>query len=401
MKAKTTVVDPALKLIKDRYFLFKVGKLIGRLGLVGEVRNRLIVFLAALTMMIKDKKRRCSVIVIGPSGSGKTMVIEVPLRLFPPGSVIRRASFTRRALAYGQDSLDNKLLFVDEYRGGKEAQYSLRISQSEGEIAHEFTVGRKTDVVRRMGTPVVMTTTTQDTVFEDDMTRFLAVSIDDSMEQNLAVLKSELNPKAEPDLKIWQQAIQLLWDNYKQPFVFPAWFEYIAEQVPAQNVRARRDWKRFLGLMEAIAMCSPDPQRDGKVTFADYCVAHRLLNAALTSTVNAVNGNELRLQTAVKTLQEELGRAVTIKELRDRLGWNPSLTYKYANAAAKKNLVAYEPGTREKNVKRLLATEESPAKFLPSPEKILNNVSELGRAVDFVDPITGDEREWKRSRRRA
>jgi hypothetical protein len=225
MKAKTTVVDPALKLIKDRCFLFKVGKLIGRLGLVGEVRNRLIVFLAALTMMIKDKKRRCSVIVIGPSGSGKTMVIEVPLRLFPPGSVIRRASFTRRALAYGQDSLDNKLLFVDEYRGGKEAQYSLRISQSEGEIAHEFTVGRKTDVVRRMGTPVVMTTTTQDTVFEDDMTRFLAVSIDDSMEQNLAVLKSELNPKAEPDLKIWQQAIQLLWDNYKQPFVFPAWFE--------------------------------------------------------------------------------------------------------------------------------------------------------------------------------
>jgi hypothetical protein len=119
MTLKTTAVDPALKLIKDRRLLFKVSEQIGLLGLVGETRNGLIVFLAALTMVITNKKRRPSVMVLGPSGSGKTMVIEVPLRLFPPESVVRRASFTRLALAYGQDSLDKKALFVDEYRGGK------------------------------------------------------------------------------------------------------------------------------------------------------------------------------------------------------------------------------------------------------------------------------------------
>ena len=401
MTLKTTAVDPALKLIKDRRLLFKVSEQIGLLGLVGETRNGLIVFVVALTMVITNKKRRPSVMVLGPSGSGKTMVIEVPLRLFPPESVVRRASFTRQALAYGQDSLDKKALFVDEYRGGKEAQYFLRILQSEGEIAHEFTVGRKTDVKRRVGSPVVLTTTTEDTIFEDDMTRFLAISIDDSIEQNLAVLKSELSPKAEPDVKIWQQAIRLLWDNYKQPFVFPRWFDYVAEQVPAQNVRTRRDWKRFLGLMEAIAMCSPDPKRDGKITFPDYCVAYELMNSAFTASVYTLNENELRLQTAVKALQKELGDAVTIKQIRNRLGWNQSLAYKYVRAAVEHKLIKYEPGTREKNVKRLLPIEGISAEFLPSPQKVLDNVAELGRSVEFIDPITGEEMTWERKRRPA
>jgi hypothetical protein len=394
MNSKRIAVDPASKRIIDRRFLFKVGEQTGKMGLVGEVRNRLIVFLAALTAKIRDKKRRSSVMAIGPSGSGKTVVIEVPLRLFPSGFVVRRASFTRQALAYGQDSLDGRVLFVDEYRGGKEAQYLLRILQSEGEIAHEFTVGRKTDVRRRFGSPVVMTTTTQDAIFEDDMTRFLAISIDDSTEQNRAVLKSELSPKAELDLKIWQEAIQLLWDNYKQPFVFPSWFDYIAEQVPAQNVRTRRDWKRFLGLMEAIAMCSPDPNRDGQITFADYSVAHRLLNFAFTASVYTLNENELRVQTAVKALQKELGDAVTIKQITDRLDWNQSLVYKYVRAAVEHDLIKYEPGTREKNVKRLLFIEGASTAFLPHPKIVRRDVKDIGRSVDFVDPLTGELGRW-------
>jgi hypothetical protein len=35
-----------------------------------------------------------------------------------------------------------------------------------------------------------------------------------------------------PDLKVWQQAIRLLIENYDGAFTYLKWFEYVAEQVP-------------------------------------------------------------------------------------------------------------------------------------------------------------------------
>ncbi len=404
MKIIAKVKDQALNLVKDRRFLFKVGQKIGSLGLVGESRNGLTVFLAALTLMNPNQKRRNSVMVLGPSGSGKTALIEFPLMLLPPEFVVRRASFSRRAPAYNKESLDKKVLFVDEYRGGREAQYFLRLLQSEGQIAHEVTAGGKTEVRTRLGSPVVLTTTTEDTIFEDDMTRFLMISIDDSAEQNVAVMKAGLrensSPEAKSEVKVWQLAVQSLFDAYKQ-LVFPPWFSYVAEQVSSENVRARRDWKRFLGLMQSVAMCSPDPKRNGKITIEDYCVAYSLLNSAFTASTFAINENELRVGALVKELKKKSGTSVTIKEICNRLGWNQSLAYKYVTAAVKHQIIQYEPGTREKNVKRLLPMNGSSADFLPSPNKVLDNVKELERLVEYIDPLTGEEMFWEKSQRAA
>lgn len=389
---KKEAVDPAAQLIKDPRFLFRAGKKIGELGLVGEVRNRLIVFLAALTMILMDQRRKASTIVTGPSGSGKTRLIEVPLKLFPPDSVIMRASFTRKALAYGKESLDKRVLYVNEYRGGREAQYLLRLLQSEGAIAHEYTSGGKTSVTLRLGTPVVMTTTTDETIFEDDATRFLAIGVDETAKQNLAVYKADLGGKKEseePPLKVWQQAVRLVMANYTQPFIFPAWFNYVAEQVPRDQVRARRDWKRFLGLMEAIALCTPNPQRRNRIMFEDYCIAHIILNSALSATACSLNENELRVQKAVRKLNEESGRSMTIKEVREHLGWEEPMAYKYVSKAVEHKLIEYESGTHAKNVKRLLPVGQESSRFLPHPARVLEHVKELAGPVRYVHPLTG------------
>src|SRR4051812_23187603 len=97
----TTVhkISPAEELINDLRFLYRAGKKIAEVGMVGETRNRLIVFLAGLTMILNDPKRRTSVMVHGPSGSGKTTLIELPLKLFPPEFIVRRASFSKKVLA--------------------------------------------------------------------------------------------------------------------------------------------------------------------------------------------------------------------------------------------------------------------------------------------------------------
>jgi hypothetical protein len=393
-------IDQAPRLIKDRRFLFRAGKKMDELGLVREVRNRLIVFLAALTAIINDRRRRVSVLTTGSSGGGKSRVIETPLKLFPQEWVIRRASFTTEALAYNQESMDGKIFYVTEYDGGGSSKYNLRILQSEGELAREFTVGRKTDVTQRLGTPVVLTATTKEKILQDDATRFVTIAIDETAEQNVAVFKSELGMKAdsgEPPEEVWQEATQLMKDGY-EPFVFPSWFEYVAEQLPSDMVRTRRDWKRFLGLIEAIAICNPDSRRDGKITFADYAIAFRLLESAFAATTYAINENELWVQRAVERLRKESGQAVTISQVREYLEWNQSMTYKFVKAAAEHKLITYEPGTKEKNVKRLLPGAKTTSRFLPSPRRLIQDVKELGPSLEYVDPITGEVKTLVRGR---
>lgn len=308
-------------------------------------------------------------------------------------AVIKRVSFSRKAIAYGEESLENKILYVTEYAGGKEAQYLLRILQSEGELAHEYTTGSKTDVTRRIGSPVVLTSTTEDNIFEDDATRFLTIRIDETSAQSLAVLKAELageKEAVEPPVEVWQQAIRLLTDRNTKPFSFPSWFEFIAEQVPLEKVRARRDWKRALALIEAVALCRSGTNPAKEITLADYCVAYRILNTALTATAYGLNENELRLQDAVTRLNKELGRAVTIKEVRNDLGWQASMTYKYVRQAVKSKLVRYQDGAQEKNVKRLIPIPGASGSFLPSPRLVLQNVKELPSSVQYIDPLTGE-----------
>jgi energy-coupling factor transporter ATP-binding protein EcfA2 len=405
MKSKRAVSEKAAELIKDPRFLFRLCKKIRELGAVGKIRNFLIIFLAGLTMYLEEK---ASALISGPSASGKSRTIETTIKVFPPESVVKRASLSRKAFAYGAESLDKKILYINEYRGGKDAQLLLRILQSEGEILHEYTASGRTRVAQRLGSPVVLTTTTDESVFADDSTRFLTLRADESPEHILAVLKAQIGPAkepCEPAIAVWQEAIRLLAKKAKRPLNFPSWFNVIAEHVPREQVRVQRDWKRFLALTKAIALCRPWNLPTDEISFADYCVAHRILNAAMTATAHEVNENEIRVKKAVTKLENKFGRAVTTKEISDRLGWSSSMTYKHIRAAAKHGLVQYEAGTRPKNVKRLFSAMAAGRTFLPSPKRVLQQLKELGNSCSYIDPFTGVvkkvERESNADRARA
>ena len=217
----------------------------------------------------------------------------------------------------------------------------------------------------------------------------------------MAVLKAGISaqkPSEEPKLEVWRQAIRLLKASYDGDFVFPSWFEYVAEQVPRDKVRARRDWARFLALIQAIALCRSQADGDKEITFADYCVAYRIFNLAFTATAYTLNQNELELQRAVIRLNKQHGRAVTTKEIREELGWHDSMTYKFVREAMKHKLVQQESGTREKNVKRFLPVPDSYGTFLPRPKKVLDNAEELGQSIKYLDPFTG---KWETVNRNA
>ena len=394
---KRAVTAKAQELIRDPKFLYRASQKISELGLVAKPQNRLIIFVAGLSLTLILK---VSVMVLGDSSTGKSTLINKVLKLFAPEFVIQRASFSRKAFAYGEESLDKKILYVNEYRGGRDAQLLLRILQSDGEIAHEYVTSGKTRVVCRLGSPVVFTTTTEEVIIPDDATRFLMIRLEPTPNQNLAIFKAAMATRRNGDeleLEVWQEATRLIIGKYKKRFSYPDWFEYIADQAPKDKPRFCRDWNRFLGCIEVIALCRSQVDGEKEISFADYCVAHRILNQAFTATAFEVSENELVVERAVGRLSNELGRAVKISEIRDALQWGESMTYKHVRSAAKQKLIQYEPGTKEWNVKRLLPADKRANTFLPPPEQVLQNVKGLPRSVEFLDPLTGELRRVNRS----
>src|ERR1700682_5446192 len=151
----------ALKLVKDPRFLYRLVRKMGELGSVGESRNCLVLFLAGLT---KGFEKPVSVLIKGNSSTGKSESVKAVIALFPPKSVLMRASLSKMAPVHGSAELKGKILYIAEYRGAHDAMYLTRLLQSEGEINHEYTtvVGRArgTAIARRKGIPVVFSTTT-------------------------------------------------------------------------------------------------------------------------------------------------------------------------------------------------------------------------------------------------
>jgi hypothetical protein len=388
--------EKAAQLVQDPQFLFKAGQMIGKLGVVGEKRNGHVLFLAGVT---RTTATPASVLVKGATSSGKTTLVKSAVKLFPATCLIERAGLSAKALAHGEGSLAEKILFINEYHGGKDAQLMLRLQQSDGRISHEYTTirgtNRGTQLAERVGLPVVLTTTTDPKVYPDDETRFLSIWADESAEQNLAIVVARAEGPStvdDRDLPVWQRATSLLVPkegDFKNP---PRWIRYVAENLPLGKVRVRRDWDRFLSFCDAIALCRGGSrlERPLDITFADYCVAYLIFEPVFASTIQGVRTQELDLRNAVVKLNTKLRRAATVQEIGGELGWKQSLVYKYVKNALERRVLEYEPGAREKNVKRLVARLDANQGFLPKPAVVLKNNPEIGKEIEYVDPFSGE-----------
>ncbi len=256
--ATRAVIAAARKLLADPAFLHSVCTKIGQLGIIGEERNRLIIFLAALTATLPEP---VSIILKGSSSSGKSNLLRTILKVLPPECIRELSSLSEKAPIYGEDPLVGLVLFLMEYRGGKDARYLIRLLQSEGGIAHEATSVRGsqrwTTVTERIGRPVVLTTTTESSVYRDDETRFLSSRSDESEAQTQAILKALVRNSNKADgipTEVFQEAVRLIRAR-RVRFDSPKWLEKVAESVPSDDVRVRRDWGRFLTFCKAIALC--------------------------------------------------------------------------------------------------------------------------------------------------
>jgi hypothetical protein len=233
-----------------------------RLGLVGEDR---LVKLTYLTVTSRLFERIVSQVVKGPSSAGKSYLIGQVLRFFRPElDYYAHTGMSERALVFGEESLEHKMLVLYEAEGLEEGfhAYIVRSLLSEGRISYPITEKgadgkHRTRTVVRDGPTGLLVTTTAVQLHPENETRLISLVADDSAEQTGRVLQSlaaeaEMSVSAPVDFAPWH-ALQA-WLAEETSDVRVPFAVALADMVPPAAVRLRRDFGAVLGLIKAHAL---------------------------------------------------------------------------------------------------------------------------------------------------
>ena len=181
-----------LKFLKAENLMERIGKLIGRAGIVGEEENRLLLFVVASSYKMPEPLHA---LIQGSSGSGKTRLLDVIARCMPTEDVKRFTRVTDNAF-YNQaeDYFTHKLVCLEDLDGLKEdAQLAVRELQSRGVLTSSTSVKDERGAIhggeRTVRGPIAsLACTTRGEVYEDNVSRSLVVAVDESSAQTKRVI---------------------------------------------------------------------------------------------------------------------------------------------------------------------------------------------------------------------
>ena len=118
----------ALAFLKSPKLLQRITDDLTAIGYVGEDTNKQLAYLISTSRRLT---KPLSGIIRSESGAGKSFLMECVAELTPPEEVYFFSRLTSQSLYYmGRDTLQHKLLIVDERDGSAESEYPIRTLQS-------------------------------------------------------------------------------------------------------------------------------------------------------------------------------------------------------------------------------------------------------------------------------
>ena len=239
------------------------------LGVAGEETNKLLCYLAVVSRKLDDP---LSLLIQSRSASGKSTLQHAVLALAPNEDKVLYTRLTSQTLFYRNElSLAHKVLALEEAEGLGEAAYSLRALQSAKQITISTTIkdpltGKlKADQCTVQGPVAVLLTTAAPSLDEETASRFLTLTIDESREMTETILATQRHGDTLAGyLAELDRAAVIAKHHAAQRLLEPlVVINPYAEQLtfPAQTLRARRDHKKYLMLIKAIAFLHQKQRR--------------------------------------------------------------------------------------------------------------------------------------------
>ena len=321
----------ALALLKRADLLDQVASDVDALGYVGEETNKRLLYLVAVSRKLDDP---LSAIVLSQSGAGKSGLTEVIERLCPPEDVVLLTRLTPQSLYYTEPGfLDRKLVIVEERYGSIEADYSIRVLQSRKKliaaapIKDPQTGNMKTKVFTVEARAAFIEATTASSVNHENATRCFELAMDESPEQTRRIHERMSLLRTERGLKLRQEAEAIArrhWNAQRLLEPLPVVIPFAAHLTfPSAWLRTRRDYARFLNLIEVSAFLHQH-QRERRASAivaapADYAVAYGLASQVLQETLTDVRKPLREAYSRIREISLKGDGTVSRREIREAL----------------------------------------------------------------------------------
>jgi DNA primase catalytic core len=253
--------DEALKFLKSPDLFNRLLEDFETLGLTGEESNKLMGYLSAVSRKLDEP---LSVMIHSRSAAGKSTLQDAILSLIPPEDFVKYTRLTGQALFYKEEnSLVHKLLAIEEEEGARDASYSIRNIQSSKYLSIAATgkdpvTGKLRTEEYKVKGPVALMITTTEVAFDDETTnRFITLTIDESKEMTEKILKRQREQDTLKGLIRQTEADRITARHHNaQRLLRPLKVvnPYASQLTfPSDSLRARRDHKKYLSLIKAIA----------------------------------------------------------------------------------------------------------------------------------------------------
>ncbi len=181
----------SLAILSRQNLLKTIQRMLGESGIVGEEKNRLLLFLIGLG---SRSQYPLHALVHSTSGSGKSHLINAVANCFPQEDLLSLTRVTSKSFYhYRKGELKHKLMLIQDFDGiDEEALYALRELQSYGSLTSSYThkdkfgnMSSKTQTVEGHFSSFGATTKT---IYTDNESRSILLRVDESIEQTKRII---------------------------------------------------------------------------------------------------------------------------------------------------------------------------------------------------------------------
>jgi hypothetical protein len=377
----------ALDLLRDPKLIERTLSDFDTCGVVGENDNKLVAYLAATSRKLRHP---LAIIIQSTSAAGKSSLMQAVLDFIPEEDRRSFSALTGQSIFYmGEEDIAHKVLSIAEEEGAVRASYALKVLQSEGVLtiastAKEAGTGRlNTHEYRVQGPVSIFTTTTQIDVDEELLSRCIVLSVDERPEQTRQIHHRQRQAQTldglfardgrEKIVHLHRNAQRLLRpiavvNPYVDTLVFTD-----------HRVRARRDHRKYLGLIEAVTFLHQHQrpmktaERNGltieyvEVTKEDIAVADRLAAAVVSRGLDDLPPTTKRMLTLLDTMVTEVASKrglerqdirFTRREVRERFGVGSTQAWTHLRRLIDGEYIHVHPSKQGRGVVYALALED-------------------------------------------
>lgn len=331
----------AISFLKRKQLLKRTNEVIGLTGLVGEEKNRLLMFLAFTSRL---REQPLHIISLGASGTGKTYLQEKVAELIPEEEKLEITTLSENALYYfDRKELQHKLVLIEDLDGAQDDKilYAIRELMSKKRISKTIPIkdskgNLKTVTITVEGPISLAGTTTREKLYEDNANRSLLIYLDNSAAHRNAIMEYQrklsaglINKTEEEQAKELLQDVQSILQPVKvrNPYATQLC-------IPETVFKPLRTNTHYLAFIETITFYHQyqreiktypaTQERYIETTLEDIEAANALLKEVLLAKSDELTGACRSFLETLKTLLQKEKKASFFKhEVREAMRINP------------------------------------------------------------------------------